>query len=199
MRRLIMKKINTNSILFLTLILLNVAVANAIDVDINLIEYDAVSGNSQIAISNIGDADLHNVIISIDSSDAIPVVQLLKPGRSVYSEIGVDPGEYDVTVSADEGSESRTLLFSQSKEGLIAEKEEIKKAEEESLKREEELNRIAEENKRASELKLQQEREKAVALGIIKEKSYTKTILIAAGILIIIGIIFWLMSRRSKQ
>jgi len=194
-----MKKINTNSILFLTLILLNVAVANAIDVDINLIEYDAVSGNSQIAISNIGDADLHNVIISIDSSDAIPVVQLLKPGRSVYSEIGVDPGEYDVTVSADEGSESRTLLFSQSKEGLIAEKEEIKKAEEESLKREEELNRIAEENKRASELKLQQEREKAVALGIIKEKSYTKTILIAAGILIIIGIIFWLMSRRSKQ
>ena len=199
MRRLIMKKINANSILFLTLILLNVAVANAIDVDINLIEYDAVSGNSQIAISNIGDADLHNVIISIDSSDAIPVVQLLKPGRSVYSEIGVDPGEYDVTVSADEGSESRTLLFSQSKEGLIAEKEEIKKAEEESLKREEELNRIAEENKRASELKLQQEREKAVALGIIKEKSYTKTILIAAGILIIIGIIFWLMSRRSKQ
>ena len=199
MRRLIMKKINTNSILFLTLILLNVAVANAIDVDINLIEYDAVSGNSQIAISNIGDADLHNVIISIDSSDAIPVVQLLKPGRSVYSEIGVDPGEYDVTVSADEGSESRTLLFSQSKEGLIAEKEEIKKAEEESLKREEELNRIAEENKKANELKLQQEREKAVALGIIKEKSYTKTILIAAGILIIIGIIFWLMSRRSKQ
>lgn len=168
-------------------------------IDINLIEYNADSGRSMIAISNIGDEDSHDIKISIDSSREIPVVQLLNPGNSAYYILGVDSGEHEVTVNSNEDSISKTLLFSQSKENLKEEKEQEKKAKEEALKIESELKKISEQNRMQTELELEQEREKAIALGFVEERKYDKELFvwIGAGILIIIAIVLWLMSRRK--
>lgn len=168
-------------------------------IDINLIEYNADSGRSMIAISNIGDEDLHDIKISIDSSREIPVVQLLNPGNSAYYILGVDSGEHEVTVNSNEDSISKTLLFSQSKENLKEEKEQEKKAKEEALRIESELKKISEQNRMQTELELEQEREKAIALGFVEERKYDKELFvwIGAGILIIIAIVLWLMSRRK--
>lgn len=168
-------------------------------IDINLIEYNADSGRSMIAISNIGDEDLHDIKISIDSSREIPVVQLLNPGNSAYYILGVDSGEHEVTVNSNEDSISKTLLFSQSKENLKEEKEQEKKAKEEALKIESELKKISEQNRMQTELELEQEMEKAIAFGFVEERKYDKELFvwIGAGILIIIAIVLWLMSRRK--
>ncbi|MBI2106078.1 hypothetical protein HYT56_04545 [Candidatus Woesearchaeota archaeon] len=168
-------------------------------IDINLIEYNADSGRSMIAISNIGDEDLHDIKISIDSSREIPVVQLLNPGNSAYYILGVDSGEHEVTVNSNEDSISKTLLFSQSKENLKEEKEQEKKAKEEALRIESELKKISEQNRMQTELELEQEMEKAIAFGFVEERKYDKELFvwIGAGILIIIAIVLWLMSRRK--
>jgi hypothetical protein len=188
-----MKKI-VISLLFLVM----VVGVSAENIGIDLVEYDAESGSSRISVSNFGDKELNDITIQIDASPEFPVVSLLSSGTTVYSILSVIPGEHSVTIrTKEEISESRTLLFSQSKEGLQQEKEDLKKAKDEEKKRENELKGLAERNRQESELELKQARNEAIALGAIEEDRNLVWWVAGIAIVLIIFIVFWLLRRKE--
>jgi hypothetical protein len=180
--------------LLVFLIMINTIMAQ--NIGIHLIEYHPDTNYARVQISNSEGRDLTGITLQVGSGRVRDVVGVLKDGDLVNAVMNMPPGERLVTVKTKEGVEvSKTVSFSSSKADVIN----IKEKELEEIKREAELKKKAQENLKEAEAQIQEEREKAIALGVVKEKP--NMLLIGGIIVVVMGIIvlLWLILKEKNK
>lgn len=189
-----MKKILWMEILWVGMFLVLLNSVSAQNIGINLIEYHPESNYARIQITNNEGKDLSEVTIQVDSARKILIADLLEQGGVMNTVLNVPPGERLVTVESKEGVKvSKKVYFSLSK----AEVQEIKEKEQEQRGKEAELMKQAQENLEIARREIQKERERAVALGVVKEGPNKLLILGVIGVIIGIIILYWLIKRGT--
>ena len=185
-------------ILFAIIFILMLDFVIAEDIEINLIEYHPDTYYTRLQLRNNAGRDLNDLTIKIGDSFETSSKGVFKGGANYNAVLNIPPGEHQVTVTTKEGvSSSKIVYFSLSKQDV---KEEISRAQEE-IRKEQELKQMAQKNLEEAQKQIGVERQKAIELGILKEKtSSINIILIGIIIALIIGIIiiYWFV-RGSKK
>ena len=166
------------------------------EIEINLIEYHPDSYYTRLQIRNNAGRDLNDLNIKVGDNFETSSEGVFKNGVIYNAILGIPPGEHQVTVTTREGvTSSKLVYFSLSKEDV---QEEILR-EQESAREEQELQQTAQKNLEEAQRQIEIEREKAIELGVIKDRKYNPWIITAIAILVVgIIILFWLR-RRGKE
>ena len=185
-----MKKI---ILILIFLAFVNLIYAQSERIDVTLTEYRAESGYSRLGIVNFYSVDLSNVKVKIDESPEFAVVELLKSGGTVYTILNVPAGEHSVTITSDQKSETKSILFASSKEKVTEQKQLEKEAVQQENLRQEELEKIAEKNALDAQAKIDFENSLTADEGFKGNKFLIIGIIVLA---IGIGIIYWMIKKN---
>lgn len=182
-------------ILIPLIFILMISITIAENLEISLIEYHPDTYNARIQIKNTAGKDLTNLKIKIDDSGEFPAANLIKDKGIVNAFVGVPAGEHIITISSKEGiSESKNLYFSASKEQVI----EVKEQEQEVIKKEAELRKIGEKNLEEAQRQAKDEYQRAVELGVVKEKKNYILVGVVTAVIIGIIVLYWLIKKQGK-
>lgn len=151
-------------------------------IKISLIEYNPETNYARVQIENTLDTDLHNVYFQLNTLPSRLMTPTLIAKTSGARVLNVPPGIHKVTVKSDELTVIKDLSFSASTE----EKLEEFKTEQRERKREIAREKVIEETVTKNS-------------ATIEEKSYTKTIFIILGILVITGIIAYIIYKKKNE
>lgn len=170
--------------LILILLLLPIALAQGTDLDILLIEYNPETHYARIQIENNLQMDLHNVKFQLNTLPQTKISSTLKQTSATAKILNVPPGLHKVTITSDEVTKSKELLFQASIEETQSDFEKEKLEIKRSLQKEKAFEQILEQN-----------------APIIQEKQRfsNKTIIISVGIILLIIIAYLIISKRKSQ
>ena len=151
-------------------------------IQINLIEYNPETNFARIQIENALDTDLHNVHFQLNTLPSRLMTPTFGAKTATARVLGVPPGIHKVTVTSDELTVSKELSFQASVEEKIQEYEDTQREKRRELTRELAVEDVVAKN-----------------APVIEKKSYTKTIFITIGILLILTIIGYIIFSKKKN
>ncbi|MAH43718.1 hypothetical protein CL614_08440 [archaeon] len=158
-------------------------IAQEDDINIGVEEYNLETNFVRIQIYNDLSYDLHNVKYQLGSLSQKKLTDTFEQGTATGKTFSLKPGTYTFTVFSDEITTTKELV--------------LQKSFKESLKEYEEAR---------VNVRREVQREKSIESEITKNspikeggKNYTKPILIAIPIIVIIGIIVYILTKKKDE
>jgi hypothetical protein len=171
--------------LILLLLLMPMVFAQGTDLDILLIEYNPETHYARIQIENNLQQDLHNVKFQLNTLPQTKISSTLKQTSATAKVLNVPPGLHKITITSDEITKSKELLFQASITETQSDFEKKKLEIKRSLQKEKSLEKILEKN-----------------APVIQEKRRisNKTLMVSIGVIVLILITYFIISKlRSRQ